>query len=80
VAQDLREWVSAAGYDVVVTGGGRIDYRVTEPGEKTAAGTALVYGFSYGFGKGDHEKAASIISEWSDGRVVATVDNSPDLY
>jgi hypothetical protein len=79
VAQDLREWVAAAGYNVVVTGGGRIDYRVMEPGEKTA-GTALIYGFSYGFGKGDHEKAASIISEWSDGRIIATVDNSPGLY
>jgi Janus/Ocnus family (Ocnus) len=79
VAQDLREWVTAAGYNVVVTGGGRIDFRVTDPGEKPA-GTALVYGFSYGFGKGDHEKVASIISEWSDRRIIAIVDNSPDLY
>jgi 23S rRNA-/tRNA-specific pseudouridylate synthase len=73
VAQDLREWIEAAGYKAEVTGGGRIDYR---PDEKHA----VVYGFSYGFGKGDHAKAASLIREWSKGKIDATFDNANGLY
>jgi hypothetical protein len=73
VAQELREWIEAAGWEVTVTGGGRIDYR---PAEKQA----VVYGFSYGFGKGDHARAANLIQEWSDGSVQATHDNSAGLY
>jgi hypothetical protein len=65
--------VQAAGYTVTVTGGGRIDYR-------PAQNLAVVYGFSYGFGKGDHALAASLISEWSDGKTEATYDNSEGLY
>jgi Janus/Ocnus family (Ocnus) len=83
VAQDLREWISAAGYDVTVTGGGRIDYNHSvqqTDGSAAEMGRAKVYGFSYGFGKGDHEKAATVISNWSQGNIVATVDNSPGLY
>lgn len=76
VAQDLREWIEAAGYEVIVTGGGRIDYRYSGDGE----GQAVVYGFSYGFGKGDHVKAAAIISDWSAGRIDASFDNSAGLY
>ena len=57
----------------MVTGGGRIEY-------KSETQEACVYGFSYGFGKGDHEKAASIISEWSNGSIKATHDNSDSLY
>jgi 23S rRNA-/tRNA-specific pseudouridylate synthase len=71
VAQDLQEGIDAAGWKVTVTGGGRIDYR---PLEKTA----VVYGFSYGFGKGDHARAADLIQEWSD--VQATYDDSVELY
>jgi 23S rRNA-/tRNA-specific pseudouridylate synthase len=73
VAQDLREWITAAGWKVTVTGGGRIDYR---PDEKQA----VVYGFSYGFGKGDHVRAANMIKEWSDGSIEATHDDSSGLY
>jgi Janus/Ocnus family (Ocnus) len=77
VAQDLREWIEAAGYDVVVTGGGRIDYR---PATVDGRGRAVVYGFSYGFGKGDHAKAAAIIAEWSNGSIDASYDHSEGLY
>ena len=73
VAQDLREWIEAAGYNVVVTGGGRIDYRKAER-------LAVVYGFSYGFGKGDHAKVAALISEWSEGAIEACCDYSEGLY
>jgi hypothetical protein len=40
VAQDLCEWIKAAGYSPQVTGGGRIDY---DPLTKTC----IVYGFRY---------------------------------
>ena len=73
VAQDLREWIQAAGYNVQVTGGGRIDYRPNEA-------SAKVYGFSYGFGKGDHVRAAKVIQEWFGEAITATYDNSDDLY
>jgi len=73
VAQDLREWIEAAGYEVKVTGGGRIDYRPDEA-------RAVVYGFSYGFGRGDHARAAAVIREWSKGGIAASFDDSPDLY
>jgi hypothetical protein len=71
VADELVEWLEALEYSVVVTGGGRIDYN-------DIAKTAKVYGFSYGFGKGDHRKAATVIAENSD--VVATYDLSDGLY
>ncbi|GAX16692.1 hypothetical protein FisN_21Hh133 [Fistulifera solaris] len=70
VAQDLREWIAAAGYTAEVTGGGRIDYN----GAK-----ALVYGFSYGFGKGDHAKAAELIQTFQPD-IDATFDNTDGLY
>jgi 23S rRNA-/tRNA-specific pseudouridylate synthase len=73
VAQDLREWIEAAGWQVTVTGGGRIDYRPTDK-------EAVVYGFSYGFGKGDHARAAVLIQEWSQGSIQVTHDNSDGLY
>lgn len=72
VAKELVEWVQAAGYETIVTGGGRIEY---DPDTKKAC----VFGFSYGFGKGDHEKAASIISAWDDS-ITATFDLSDTLY
>ena len=73
VAQDLREWIEAAGYEAEVTGGGRIDYRRDEQ-------KAIVYGFSYGFGRGDHAKVATLIEKWSKGAISATVDNTEGLY
>ena len=56
VAKDAREWIEAAGYDVNVTGGGRIDY---SPEQRSC----LVYGSSNGFGRADHDLAARIIWE-----------------
>jgi 23S rRNA-/tRNA-specific pseudouridylate synthase len=80
VAQDVIEWIEAAGFsNVQVTGGGRIDY---DPDRKTAH----VYGFSYGFGKGDHAQAAELIESFSsqldggDDFIKATYDNSNSLY
>ena len=71
VAEDLVEWIRAAGYEkLTVTGGGRIDYSPT-------SNIAKVYGFSYGFGKGDHARAAELIAETG---IIATYDNSNSLY
>lgn len=73
VAQDLREWIEAAGYNVKVTGGGRIDY---SPSDKRC----VVYGFSYGFGKGNHALAAKIIHKETNGEIQATFDNRDGIY
>jgi len=54
VARDLVEWIEACGYRAVVTGGGRILHNAEKK-------RALVYGFSYGFGRGDHALAAKVI-------------------
>ncbi|GKZ00495.1 hypothetical protein MPSEU_001002000 [Mayamaea pseudoterrestris] len=70
VAQDLGEWITAAGYDADVTGGGRIDYQPD-------SNKAVVYGFSYGYGKGDHMKAAKLVSECG---IDASYDYSDELY
>jgi 23S rRNA-/tRNA-specific pseudouridylate synthase len=71
VAEDLVEWIHTAGFEkVTVTGGGRIDYIPT-------SNRAHVYGFSYGFGKGDHARAAELITEAG---FVGTYDNSNALY
>jgi 23S rRNA-/tRNA-specific pseudouridylate synthase len=71
VAKDLVETLEALDYTVEVTGGGRIDYNHVKK-------YANVYGFSYGFGKGDHAKTAAIIEQHSD--IFATFDNSASLY
>ena len=71
VAEDLVEWLEAMDFTVEVTGGGRIDYSPTKK-------YANVYGFSYGFGKGNHAKAAKLIELHSDS--FATFDNSASLY
>lgn len=73
VAHDLVDWLQAAGYETVVTGGGRIKFNAETQ-------EAIVFGFSYGFGKGNHKKAASVISEWSNGSIKATFDDSDSLY
>lgn len=71
VAEELVEWIQAAGFErVTVTGGGRIDY---DPSTKRAH----VYGFSYGFGKGDHAKASDMISQVG---ILGTFDSSNALY
>jgi 23S rRNA-/tRNA-specific pseudouridylate synthase len=73
VAEDLVEWIQASGYDnVIVTGGGRIDY--------LEGREAHVYGFSYGFGRGDHERVVFLINKWSQGEIVATFDPARNLY
>ena len=78
VAQDLVEWIDAAGYDdIVVTGGGRIDYDIGSSDGCKGTGKAHVYGFSYGFGKGDHRRVARLIR---DAGIMATYDNSDSLY
>jgi 23S rRNA-/tRNA-specific pseudouridylate synthase len=72
VAQDLVEWIEACGYRAVTTGGGRILYQQD-------AKKALVYGFSYGYGRGDHALAAKTIME-SSSEIDAAYDDSPQLY
>ena len=73
VAADLVEWIEACGYQAVVTGGGRILYH---PETKRC----LVYGFSYGFGMGNHALAAKVIKEWSSHTIDAACDDSPNMY
>lgn len=73
VAQDLREWIEAIGYNATVTGGGRIDYCPTE-------NTAFIYGSSNGFGKANHELASEIISLWGNGTIHTTYDDTDGLY
>jgi 23S rRNA pseudouridine1911/1915/1917 synthase len=71
VAQDLIEWLRSAGFsNIKVTGGGRIDYDADRQ-------QANVYGFSYGFGKGDHAMAADLISKAG---ITAIYDDSNELY
>ena len=71
VARDIVRELTLLGYSCSVTGGGRIDY---------VAPHAHVYGFSYGFGKGDHELVAKIIEEQSEDETYATFDTSDGLY
>mmetsp|Transcript_13220 Transcript_13220/g.20093 ORF Transcript_13220/g.20093 Transcript_13220/m.20093 type:complete len:504 (-) Transcript_13220:2-1513(-) len=73
VARDLIEDLTSCGYYATVVGGGRIDYVEEIP-------HAHVYGFSYGFGKGDHLKVTQIIEEWSENRIIATFNNDDKLY
>lgn len=71
VARDVVGELAKLGYSCSVTGGGRIDYVTPH---------AHVYGFSYGFGKGDHELVAKIIEEQSEDETYATFDTSDGLY
>lgn len=73
VAQDLLDRLKPLGYSTKVMGGGRIDFL-----DNDEVSHAHVFGFSYGFGKGDHEKVASIIEGSSD--IIATFDVSDGLY
>ena len=54
-------------------GGGRINFL-----DNNEVSHAHVFGFSYGFGKGDHETVAKIIEENTD--IIATSDMSDGLY
>ena len=70
VARDLVNRLNTAGYDTVVFGGGRIDYDCVKR-------HAHIYGFSYGFGKGDHEFVSILIEQ--DG-YSSSFDDSDTLY
>ena len=89
VAEDLIEWIQAAGYEkIVVTGGGRIDYVSSSNSSSSnnndgnqiddAPARAHVYGFSYGYGKGDHARVAELIA--TETGILATYDDSNNLY
>jgi len=73
VAEGILRELAALGFITKVTGGGRVDYCVSKE-----ISHAHVFGFSYGFGKGNHELVASIIEDFTD--VIATYDNSDNLY
>jgi len=73
VAEEVLHQLHTLGYSTQVMGGGRIDYIDNEEVKH-----AHVFGFSYGFGKGDHEMVASIIEQYSDD--IATFDKSNGLY
>jgi len=79
VAEDLVEWLRAAecGHTVTVVGGGRINFQSSSSSSHQGGLHAHVYGFSYGFGKGDHQRVASLIAEAG---YSVTYDNSDDLY
>ena len=73
VAEDLLQKLETLGFSTQVKGGGRIDCMESE-GIKHAH----IYGFSYGYGKADHEAVAGIIESNTD--YVATYDTSDGLY
>lgn len=73
VAQELLSALQSLGFTPSVTGGGRIDYIQTDE-----ISHAHVYGFSYGFGKGNHAVVASMIEEHIG--IVATFDNRDGIY
>ncbi len=73
VARELLNQLKSLGYTATVMGGGRIDFI-----ENDEVSHAHVFGFSYGFGKGDHEKVTKIIEEHTS--IVATFDMSDGLY
>jgi 23S rRNA-/tRNA-specific pseudouridylate synthase len=72
VARQLVKDLNCSGYDTIVMGGGRIDY---DPVKKKAH----VYGFSYGFGKGDHHFVTMLIEKYQPD-ITATFDDSDDVY
>lgn len=73
VARDLLYRLNSLGYNTKVMGGGRIDFL-----DNDHVSHAHVFGFSYGFGKGDHEKVSKIIEENT--AIIATSDMSDGLY
>lgn len=73
VAEELLDQLENLGLKASVIGGGRIDYIETDE-----IAHAHVYGFSYGFGIGDHEMVAAFIE--ANSNIVATFDNNDGLY
>ena len=71
VAHNLIECLTKNGYYASVIGGGKIEFDDTVP-------HAHIYGFSYGFGKGNHTQVAEIIEEFTD--VATTVNNVDGIY
>lgn len=71
VAKSLVEHLKGMNYNAAVVGGGRIEFR-----EKDSH--AHIYGFSYAFGKGDHEFVSLLIEKYSN--VTCSFDNSDLLY
>jgi hypothetical protein len=73
VAEELLSQLNNIGLTASVIGGGKIDYMETDD-----LSHAHVYGFSYAFGKGNHEMVASIVEAHTD--TVATFDNGDGIY
>lgn len=73
VAEELLSQLNNLGLTASVIGGGKIDYVETDD-----LSHAHIYGFSYAFGKGNHEMVASIVEAHTD--TVATFDNSGGTY
>ena len=71
VAKALVKQLESLGYQVEVTGGGRIRYDAETQ-------SAVVYGYSHRYGKGDHVRAAKLIHDNTEIR--ATYNLSDDLY
>ena len=69
----LLQQLWSLGYTTIVMGGGII-YCM----ENDEVSHVHVFEFLYGFGKGNHEKVASIIEQYTD--VVVTFDSSDGLY
>lgn len=72
VARETVSRLNQMGFETQVMGGGRIDFN-----KETKQ--ALVYGFSYGFGKGDHEFVSLLIEKYDDS-ISASFDDSDLLY
>ena len=70
VAKGLVNDLNGAGYDTIIFGGGRIDFDLYQK-------HAHVYGFSYAFGKGDHEFVSLLIEQEG---ISTSFDNSDTLY
>jgi 23S rRNA-/tRNA-specific pseudouridylate synthase len=92
VAEGLVEWIrSVPGYESVqveITGGGRIDF-VPDPALSKLDGATSsldfgivhVYGFSYRYGKCDHQRAAELIKRSiGEHAIVVTYDLTEGLY
>lgn len=71
VAKDLVRKLHSLDLQVDVTGGGRIAYDLQKR-------QALVYGYSNRYGKGDHIKAAKLISKYTG--IQASYNLSDSLY
>ena len=57
ILDEVEKALKTAGYGCKCLGGGRIKHA---PGEKTI----LVYGYSMGFGRADHQKTVSLLQDF----------------